>query len=665
MKRTLLIGYLAAMSSLVQGQNVCDEWFYKFDPSYTTLPTQQLIINQILECHFGLGAPDTLSLYDRYVSGFYNDRSNAIESIFFDILQSYTEASPEAELGFNLEGLSKSTFRAPQFSFDISQDVISTEGRDDSFLDGQIERLFGDATDSYFINEIEYLPLEVTDAIEDFVARKVSYIRARDGINIYEEAANETDPEEYLYNVLDIALIDPVYNLSRLFNRHLNYYAFIQEEIILEKAAVFDGPSQAAITAVDTAFVRAIDIAGKEASELYEDYRANEMLEIARAYDTLTTNMELNLEALQCIQDNLTNEIGSLSQSQNNFINDGVGNVEAHGGEIDAVIRSNDLMTAYLNGDLDLSRISDAYGIFPCGSGTIASTVADIESRIDMTGIGKAMRYLDTYQEDIEGGRGSALFATGVVGIAAAYKVTQFSMSAYKWNKNRSYQKVKANVGKPKRTLRQSAAAKMRGLKSSVKKLSWKKAVGKVWPKGAKALAKGGIQGYLIELAAKEILNEAVTAPILGAIDNLRQEMNGRFNRIEMRIDDVLDLQVRSTTAILDGLQTNTEIMQRNFNSIDFTLQEILNNQNQIQSSISNALVTLSGFNQCQSALDIVQNQLGDSLYQSYDQLISTYNGILPLPDCLDGLRSVLTDNSSCANISFLTRHNHCPSDLQ
>lgn len=646
----ILMFAICLQAQSLKAQTYCDSLYYQLDPSYVSLHLQEIIMQTVLDCHFDQGEPDTLSLYDRYFTGSFSDNVNEVEMIFFEILEEYVQDYPGINDLVTLNELTRSIDRSSINTLSLDSDELQYGSDNSSFLDDQLDRLMGNASEAYFINEIEYLPLAIGDAIEDFAARKVAYIEARDGYNLFEEASTRPDSTQFINSTINIALLDPTMSLSPLFSRHLNYYVLAQQEAISELSDDFLVASTNAISANDTSFVQSIDEAGINASNLYDAYRYDEQLKITRAFDTLSMNTELNLEALQCIQDELTSNIDDINNHEENWdTNNPLSDVEQHDQYVSNVIQSGSLIDAYMAGNIKLADVSAVFGSIACTSGLdINGVIVEIKERPDMSSLAQMKRFLDKMNKqgrvterlnelsDILNEKG--FMAT--LGIFTASVYSGETASQLKESIIDLGEGFDTSVFTKKRDIGTAGKIAIAGI-AAVAIKAGPKLLKKLFPKGIKALAKSNVKMMLGEMVAKRILNEQVTVPILNAINGLRQEMNARFEVIDQKLDKVLELQVKSATAILDGLQTNNELIQDEFNNLDYSINEILNNQANIQSQIQDLLEQLSGLGSCPSIMTLIEN----TPIETYDDLLQLVNG--PLSNCLNGLRTVIQTTGS------------------
>ncbi len=665
MKRAII--YLCLVIPIIaNAQNYCDSLFYKLDPVYISLNTQKLVINQVLQCHYALGAADTFSLYDQYFNGVLSDNASEVEKIFFDILHEYVTEYPEQEWLVDLNLISKSTRRGVGYSYENFNPGIYSGNSNSKFVDDQVNRLTGNITDNYFINDIETIPDSVSQLIDDFAARKIAYLQARDGENIFDQMNQHQDSLQFLFQNLDLALIDPRMNLSPLFNRHMNYYIYIFADTITQISQNHINPSLTAIANSDTTFVLAIDSAGIKASNAYEKYRNTEMLMVAQAMNLLSQNTELNLSDLQCIQDLLDQKSNNLDLSIQNLQSspNPLGESENVNNAIQEVDQTNNIIDLYLSGNLKLSAISSIIGNEICPSGIQVNTlVAHIQARPDMPSLSKYVRLSNSFSNDIKSAKFGSTFAVSAASAAALFTVARFSLFLSDRRKAKKAQKAliktlglgESFLKGPKKSLKATAKKRIKNIRKIFTSKNASKFLKRAFPKGVKMLMKSGIQSYLLELYVKDLLDETVTKPILGALNALRKEMNARFDYIDQTLDEIINLQIQTTKAILDAIQSNREFIQYNFNQVNYQLSEILDNQHQIQSDLQNLLLTSTGLNHCKSNLEVI-NSINP--IEKYDDLELAFTNSFTLPSCISGLTDALVNNIDCGNMAFFRAHN-------
>lgn len=145
-------------------------------------------------------------------------------------------------------------------------------------------------------------------------------------------------------------------------------------------------------------------------------------------------------------------------------------------------------------------------------------------------------------------------------------------------------------------------------------------------------------------------------SPEMQAIMQLREEMHGRFDNLEMGMDNILQQQVEIGKNLASNIQFNRELMQFEFSNITYELADIKNRQGVMLSQ----LVTLNNadYNNCKTIYNNIQLDpvLKDlKTYKNYQQI---FQANLTMDDCLTGLTGRLNDsgiNNNLPSLSYFT----------
>lgn len=132
---------------------------------------------------------------------------------------------------------------------------------------------------------------------------------------------------------------------------------------------------------------------------------------------------------------------------------------------------------------------------------------------------------------------------------------------------------------------------------------------------------------------------ESKPSPEMQAIMQLREEMHERFDIVDAKLDQIIDLQIRIHKDLSQNIKANREIMQYRFNNVDYQLADIINNQNLIQSQLKTLLEKEVG--NCYSLLTRVVNErpdIGELItYQNYVDLYDVDKA--QCASCMTGIR--------------------------
>jgi len=136
-------------------------------------------------------------------------------------------------------------------------------------------------------------------------------------------------------------------------------------------------------------------------------------------------------------------------------------------------------------------------------------------------------------------------------------------------------------------------------------------------------------------------------SPEFQAIMQLREEMHERFDVIEQGINQVLETQVEIGKTLARNIQINREVMQYEFNDIDYQLSDLRNRQNLILAGIRGLLgeeyngcnVLNENFNDQETSLSALSD------FADGDTREDLFN------DCLTGLSTI---GNAISNESYL-----------
>ncbi len=139
-------------------------------------------------------------------------------------------------------------------------------------------------------------------------------------------------------------------------------------------------------------------------------------------------------------------------------------------------------------------------------------------------------------------------------------------------------------------------------------------------------------------------------SPELKLITQLREEMHGRFDRIEEKLDDMVSLQIQLSKDLTKNIQINREIMQFEFGNIKFELGEILANIDLLQSLTW--LDLDNDINDCWTLLRVIGLDTTLTKLNLYQNYIDIYNlNPTRCESCIEGLQTRLSINSDFRNL--------------
>lgn len=616
MKNYLLLLLLFVAGS-TNAQTRGDSIFYQFNPRYISLKTQKLIVNEILSCFAELGAPDTFSLYDRYYTGWFNDLNGEAGVLLSGPLDSLDAEFPQDNLLVKWNQLAMQTRRSAITDFS-AENAYTLEGTDQTdFLDDQLYTVFGNLSDEYFLNTFEEIPEPLQQQMIDYGARKIAWYTAS-GQDIFAEARLAADSTEFLLRKLNTPLFLEGSEYTQYANRLLLYYLLYQKDTIAQVIQTGDllAAAQAAYQDSDTLYVKTIDELGLTASTAYRNHRDSVMLQFSRDMATITANTETNLGLLEEIQQILVSELGEMNDLESELKGATQDSIRLAFEHLQALIKnlaSAELINQYLNGDLDPSQWAADLRAAGVDNPAIFDKMRTMQARDDIWDVISVARTSEHLKEGFKHPSFVA-GATLVTGTAA--------------------------VG--------TAVFLRKAVKSKSFGGTFKDFFGKSFTKaGAKSLLKLGtnlVSGFVKTAFLGDLISDLITGPIL-------EEMNQRFDVVDEKLDRIMEVQIEVAEQLMDGIQANRELMQYNFNNVNFQLAQIMDNQAQASSLLESLLK--QDLSACVNVYDEI---LENDLLSKYNDLEFIYKNQSGADDCIEGLFSALQNkinDPSCANLDF------------
>jgi hypothetical protein len=131
---------------------------------------------------------------------------------------------------------------------------------------------------------------------------------------------------------------------------------------------------------------------------------------------------------------------------------------------------------------------------------------------------------------------------------------------------------------------------------------------------------------------------EAKPSPELAAIMQLREEMHGRFDILDEKLDTLLSNQLKIHQDLSKQLKRLSELNQYNFNQVQVSLNDVLNNQDLMKSQLWELLN--NDLDKCNQPLNLAKNTPeyeGMRYYKNYIDLYQTFS--TEVSGCVNGIR--------------------------